>query len=69
MNMFAILALVAAVAAVVSLVAGINAMAHAGDAAHDRKSAQWMDRRIAFQAIALILIIIAILVQAQRSFF
>lgn len=59
MNVFAALALLAALAAVISLISGITAMVSNGEVAH-RSSAEWMNWRVAFQAIALVCVAVAI---------
>ena len=60
MNMMTALILAALFATVGSLVAGITSMATNGEVGHLR-SEQWMGRRVAFQALALLLIVLALL--------
>ena len=60
MNMFTVFILVALAATIYSLVAGVSAMAHHGEAGH-RSSAEWMTWRVVFQAAALALILLAML--------
>ena len=60
MNILTLLVLLAAAATVVSLVSGISSMAYGGEIGH-RNSAQWMVLRVAFQAAALLLIVMALL--------
>jgi hypothetical protein len=55
-----VLVLAALLATVGSLVAGISSMATDGEVGHLR-SEQWMLRRVEFQALALLLIAIALL--------
>ena len=59
MNILTLPILGAAVATIVSLVAGITSMARGGEVGH-RTSAQWMNWRVAFQAVALVLIVLAL---------
>ena len=61
MSILTLLILGAAVATVVSLVAGITSMARDGEVGH-RTSAQWMIWRVVFQAAALVLILLALVV-------
>lgn len=60
MSMFTVFILVAAVATLVSLASGISAMVHNGEVGH-RTSAEWMTWRVAFQAGAVALILLALL--------
>jgi len=60
MNILTLLVLLAAAATVVSLVSGISSMAYGGEIGH-RTSAEWMVWRVAFQAAALLLIVMALL--------
>jgi len=60
MNMMTALILAALFATVGSLVAGITSMATNGEVGHLR-SEQWMGRRVGFQALALLLIVLALL--------
>lgn len=62
MSILTLLILLAAAATVVSLVSGISAMAQGGEVAH-RNSAQWMVWRVVFQAVALLLMVLALLVR------
>ena len=59
MSALTVLILVAVGAAVFSLAAGITAMAHDGEVAHN-DSVRWMIWRVAFQAAALGLILLMI---------
>ena len=61
MSILTLLILLAAAATVVSLVSGISAMAQGGEVAH-RNSAQRMMWRVVFQAAALVLMILALIV-------
>ena len=49
----AILAFAAAIAVFVSLFAGLDTMAHGGDAAHNHASARWMGWRVGLQLLAI----------------
>ena len=60
MNMLTLFIVIAAVAVVVSLASGISAMVHNGQVGH-RTSAEWMTWRVAFQAAAFVLILLALL--------
>lgn len=60
MNMFTLFILVAAAAAIVSLASGLTAMVSNGEVGH-RTSAEWMTWRVAFQAGAVALIMLALL--------
>ena len=60
MNIMTALVLAATLATVVSLVAGISSMATDSEVGH-LNSAQWMVRRVEFQALALLLIVLALL--------
>jgi len=60
MNMMTALILAALFATVGSLVAGITSMATNGEVGHLR-SEQWMGWRVGFQALALLLIVLALL--------
>jgi hypothetical protein len=60
MNIFGVLALIAALAAVVSLGSGVIAMT--GDVEINHRTSQtWMGLRVAFQAAALILIVVSMI--------
>jgi hypothetical protein len=61
MDVFGAFALLAAGAAVLALVSGLGAMAINGAVANLR-SEQWMQWRVAFQAAALLFILIAVLI-------
>ena len=61
MSILTLLILLAAAATVVSLVSGISAMAQGGEVRH-LNSAQWMVWRVVFQAAALLLMIVALIV-------
>jgi hypothetical protein len=60
MNMMTAFVLAAMFATIGSLVAGITSMATNQEVGH-LSSAQWMGRRVGFQALALLLIVIALL--------
>lgn len=60
MSMLTLLVMVAMLATITSLVAGISSMAQDGAVAH-LNSAQWMVRRVGFQAAAFLLILISFL--------
>jgi fatty acid desaturase len=60
MNMFTLFVLLAVAATIYSVVCGISSMAVGHDIGH-RSSAQWMNLRVVFQGIALILILLALL--------
>lgn len=60
MDMITAFVIVAMLATVVSLVAGIRSMAIDGEVGH-LSSAQWMVRRVEFQGLAFVLILIALL--------
>jgi hypoxia induced protein len=59
MSMITGLVLAAMFATIGSLIAGITSMATGHEVAH-LNSAQWMGRRVGFQAVALLLIVIAL---------
>jgi hypothetical protein len=59
MSTFTVLILVAVAGAAFSLAAGVTAMTHDGVVAHN-DSVHWMVWRVAFQAIALALILLVI---------
>ena len=61
MNFFIVVVLAAAFAAVVALISGISSMASDGEVGH-LDSGHWMQRRVAFQAVAFLLILLAIYV-------
>jgi len=60
MNVMTLLVLAAFLATIGSLLAGISSMAANGEIGHLR-SEQWMLRRVEFQGLALLLIILALL--------
>jgi hypoxia induced protein len=60
MDLLGLLLLLAAACVVLSLVFGLSSMATDGDVGH-RTSAQWMNWRVAFQAVAFVLILLAML--------
>ena len=60
MSMMTALVLAALIATVGSLVAGITSMATDSEVGH-LSSLQWMVRRVGFQALALVLIVLALL--------
>ena len=59
MNVFAVLAVIAAFGAVIALVSGIHAMAHGG-VLEQQRSAEWMNWRVVFQAIAFVCSVLAL---------
>jgi hypothetical protein len=61
MNALTVLILAAAAATVVSLVSGISSMTRGGEAA-DVRSEHWMEWRVLFQGIALVLMVIALFI-------
>ena len=63
MSIFGVLALIAALGAVISLGSGIIAMANDGEV-EDRPSQTWMGLRVAFQAAALVLILVSMVLAA-----
>ena len=60
MSILTILIIAAIVGTVTSLGFGIAAMANHGEVGH-RSSAQWMTMRVAFQALAVVLLVLALL--------
>ena len=60
MSMITALVLVAMLATIGSLVAGVTSMATDGEVGH-HTSAEWMGLRVAFQAVALLMILIALI--------
>lgn len=60
MSMITAFVIIASLATVVSLIAGIRSMAVDGEVGH-LSSAQWMVRRVEFQALAFGLILLALL--------
>jgi Hypoxia induced protein conserved region len=60
MSLITLLVIAAALGVVGSLGLGIAAMAHHGAVGH-RTSAQWMTMRVAFQAVAVVLVAVALL--------
>jgi len=60
MSLMTIAIVVTVLATVYSLIGGVTAMVAGGEAGH-RSSEQWMIRRVAFQALAVILLVIAAL--------
>lgn len=61
MSFFTMVVLAAVLATVVALVSGISSMATDHQAGH-LDSAHWMVRRVAFQAVAFLLVLLAIYV-------
>jgi hypothetical protein len=59
MSMMTFLIVAAMLGVVGSLVLGITAMANHGEVAH-RSSADWMTMRVAFQALAVVLILVTL---------
>jgi ABC-type Na+ efflux pump permease subunit len=63
MNLMTVLVLMAALFAAVSLFSGITSMAHGG--AEDQRASHWlMFRRVGWQALALVFILLALLSSA-----
>jgi hypothetical protein len=60
MSIFPLLATLAALAAVFALVSGISSMVAHGEIGH-LGSTQWMFRRVGFQAAAIVIVIVALL--------
>jgi Hypoxia induced protein conserved region len=60
MSLMTAFVLAALLATIGSLVAGITSMATDGEVGH-LKSVQWMGRRVGFQALTLLLIVLALL--------
>ena len=60
MSLMTIAIVVTVLATVYSLIGGVAAMVVGGEAGH-RSSEQWMIRRVAFQALAVLLLVIAAL--------
>ena len=60
MNMFTLFVVVAVVAVTVSLASGVFAMVRNGEVGH-RTSDEWMAWRVAFQAAAVVLILLSLL--------
>jgi hypothetical protein len=60
MSMMAFLVLVAMLCVVGSLGLGIAAMANHGEVGH-RTSAEWMTLRVVFQALAVVLMLVALI--------
>jgi hypothetical protein len=61
MSFFTVVVLAAALATVVALVSGISSMVTDGEVGH-LDSNHWMVRRVAFQAVAFLLVLLAIYV-------
>ena len=59
MSFFTVVVLAAVLATVVALVSGISSMATDHEIGH-RDSAHWMLRRVEFQALAFLLVLLAI---------
>ena len=59
MSFFTFAVLAAVLATIVALVSGITSMARNGEVGH-LSSGQWMVRRVLFQGIALVLVLVAI---------
>lgn len=66
MNVFTLLAIVAALGAIAALACGIGAMTNDGEVAH-RRSEVWMGWRVAFQALALLLIVLGLVATAKAA--
>jgi hypothetical protein len=61
MSFFTLVVLAAVLATLAALVSGISSMATGGEVGH-LDSNQWMVRRVAFQAVAFLLVLLAIYV-------
>lgn len=61
MPIFTVLVVLAALATMFALASGVSAMAHHGEVGH-LNSEQWMVWRVLFQAAAVLIILVAILV-------
>ncbi|MFN7087972.1 MAG: twin transmembrane helix small protein [Burkholderiales bacterium] len=59
MNLLTMLVLVATLATIASFISGIVSMTHDSEVAH-RNSAEWMGWRVAFQAAAVVMILLAL---------
>ncbi|MHB8667252.1 MAG: twin transmembrane helix small protein [Burkholderiales bacterium] len=59
MNFFTVVVLAAMLATVFALISGITSMASDGEVGH-ADSGRWMTRRVAFQAIAFLLVLVSI---------
>ena len=64
MSILTLLVIVATVAVIVSLATGISSMAFNDEVGH-RTSAEWMTWRVVFQAAALALIVLALLLEPR----
>jgi hypothetical protein len=60
MSLMTFAIVVALAATIYSLIGGVSAMVAGGEFAH-RTSEQWMIRRVAFQALAVVLLVVAAL--------
>ncbi|MBI5718878.1 MAG: twin transmembrane helix small protein [Burkholderiales bacterium] len=61
MNALTILIILALAATIFSLVAGVSAMATHGEVGH-HSSNDWMFRRVGFQALTVVLLVLAMIV-------
>ena len=59
MNFFTVVVVAAALGTVVALISGISSMASDGEVGHS-DSGHWMAGRVAFQAVAFLLVLISI---------
>lgn len=59
MNFFTVVVLAAVLATIVALISGISSMATDSEVGH-RDSAHWMELRVGFQAVAFVLVLLAI---------
>lgn len=59
MSFFTVVVLAAVLATIVALISGISSMATDGEVGH-RDSAHWMEWRVGFQAVAFVLVLLAI---------
>lgn len=60
MSLLTVAIVLAVAATVYSLIGGMTSMVAKGEAGH-RSSEQWMIRRVAFQALAVILLLLAVM--------
>jgi fatty acid desaturase len=60
MDILMLLVALALMATIFSLLAGVSSMTVGHDVGH-RSSAQWMNLRVAFQSVAIVLILLALL--------
>ena len=63
MSMFSVVVIAAVAATLFALVSGISSMAVNGEVGH-QDSAHWMVRRVEFQALAVLLVLLALYLKA-----